>query len=49
VALLGFGYTNRAAALGIARGTAAIHVHHVLRNLGLPSRWLVGERRIRSI
>jgi non-specific serine/threonine protein kinase len=44
--LLGAGYSDRqiAAALGIAPGTATVHVHHVLRKLGVRSRWQVGER-----
>jgi DNA-binding NarL/FixJ family response regulator len=48
--LLEAGYTDRqiATALGIAPGTATVHVHHVLRKLGLRSRWQVGEPSIRS-
>jgi non-specific serine/threonine protein kinase len=46
VRLLAAGYTDRqiASALGITPGTAAVHVHHVLRKLGLRSRWQVGDR-----
>jgi non-specific serine/threonine protein kinase len=46
VRLLAVGYTDRqiAAALAITLGTAAVHVHHVLRKLGLRSRWQVGDR-----
>jgi DNA-binding NarL/FixJ family response regulator len=46
VRLLAAGYSDRqiASALGITPGTAAVHVHHVLRKLGLRSRWQVGDR-----
>jgi non-specific serine/threonine protein kinase len=45
VRLLGVGYSDRqiAEALGMAPGTATVHVHHVLRKLGLRSRWQVSE------
>jgi non-specific serine/threonine protein kinase len=45
VRLLTAGYSDRqiAEALGMAPGTATVHVHHVLRKLGLRSRWQVGE------
>jgi non-specific serine/threonine protein kinase len=44
VRLLTAGYTDRqiAAALGIKRGTASVHVHRVLRKLGMRSRGQVG-------
>ena len=44
--LLGAGYSDRqiAAALGIALGTTAVHVHHVLRKLGVRSRSQVGDQ-----
>jgi predicted ATPase/DNA-binding CsgD family transcriptional regulator len=44
--LLAAGYSDRkiAAELGIAPGTATVHVHHVLRKLGLRSRWQVDRQ-----
>jgi non-specific serine/threonine protein kinase len=46
VRLLAAGYSDRqiATALGITPGTATVHVHHVLRKLGIRSRWQVGNQ-----
>jgi non-specific serine/threonine protein kinase len=45
------GYTDRqiAWALGIAPGTATVHVHHILNKLRVHSRWQLVDRREASI